>query len=223
MKKLLFTIIIVFAVLGGLIKAEAAPFLTCDAYENAVVEQTPTHFYLLFDNQSTQTSSPAVTGWGPANAPNLVTMKHDLSTLPDGNHTVKGKAAVLDANGGVIAESEWSETWSFSKAKPAPPSILSTREGTPPRYYLQSPPYANTVMGGPPSSFNVSMDGGAVVVVPATVTADGTLFKYDITNISTGTHVMNISAVNDWGTSATVAYTFQRYVVVVPKGVRIIK
>lgn len=204
--------------------AFATPFLTCDPYDNNVY-MAPTHFYSIFNN-GTEVSSVAVTGWGPANAENLYTMKHDLVSLPDGNNTVKAKACIV--TDGIIQEcSEYSEVWTFSKGKPTAPSILSVKEGVPLKYYLQSPVYLNTVMGGPPSSFNVQMDDGAIVVVPATASttpgAEGTFLKYEITNIATGTHTMRVSATNDWGTSNTLVYTFQRYVVILPKSFKILK
>jgi hypothetical protein len=213
--------VFIIAMLMASTSAFAAPFLTCDPYDSAT-GAVPTHFYLIFDTAA-EVNSPAVTGWGPAlNAG--YTMKHDLASLTDGNHTVKAKACIMVD--GVLQDcSEYSDPlWAFSKGKPAAPSILSIKEGVPPKYYLQSPPYAKTVMGGPPSSFNVAVDGAAAIVFPALTNADGaTYLKYEITNIPTGTHTLNISAVNDWGAGATVAYTFQRYVVIVPKSIKILK
>jgi hypothetical protein len=217
MKKVLFVLGLSLMLVGS---AFATPFLTCDPYDSTT-GSVPTHFYSIFDN-GTEVSSVAVTGWGPATSANLYTMKHDLAALADGNHTMKARACIV-TDGTIQDCSDYSAVWSFSKAKPNAPSILSIKEGVPLRYYLTSPLYANSVMGGPPSSFNVSVDGGAIVNVPALVTSEGSMFKYEITNIATGTHTLNISAVNDWGTSATVAYTFQRYVVIIPKSMKILK
>lgn len=199
----------------------AGPFLTCDAYDTAVVGTPPNQFGLIFDGGA-EVTSPAVTGWGPATTPNLWTLKYDLSGLADGTHNVKGRACILNE---IVQEcSDYSAVWTFSKGKPATPSISVVKTGTPAQYFLQSGTYASTAIGGPPSTFNMSIDGGATTSVAAITNADGsTYFKYEITNMSTGNHTINISAQNDWGASATVAASFQRYVVVVPKGVRILK
>ena len=218
MKKIILSLIIVLLFTGS---AFAAPFLTCDPYD-LTQGDIPTHFYLVFDTAA-EVNSVAVTGWGPATSANSYTMKHDLASLADGNHTVKARAVIIQ-DGAVVTASDYSSVWSFSKAKPPAPSILSIQEGIPPKYYLKSPNYAASIMGGPPTSFYATLDNGSTTTEPAVVNADGsTYFKYDITNITTGTHTLNVAATNDWGTSATTTYTFQRYVVVIPKSIKIIR
>jgi hypothetical protein len=222
MKKVIVLFILATLLYAVPVAAQAAgPYLTTAPY-NSTTETAPTHFYMIF-NTAAEVNSVAVTGWGDATSANLFVMKHDLSTIPNGTNTVKARACVVV--GGVIQDcSDYSAIWTFSKGLPTAPSILSVKEGTPPKYYLRSPIYAATVVGGPPTSFNVSLDGAAIVVIPAIINADGsTLFQYDITDIPTGTHTLNISASNVWGNSSTAAYTFQRYVVVIPKAYRILK
>jgi hypothetical protein len=200
----------------------AGPYLTVDPYDTSA-GSVPTHFYLVFDNGA-EVNSPAVTGWGPATSGNLFTMKHDLSTLADGSHNVKARACIVA--GGVTQDcSDYSSLWAFGKAKPATPAITVVKEGSPAKYYLQSQTYSTSVLGGPPDSFSLSLDGGAPSTVTPLATGDalGVYLKYEITNVPTGTHVMNVFAVNDWGNSSIAAVSFQRYVVVVPKGIKILR
>lgn len=217
----LFAVILIAFLMPVAVTQAAGPYLTCDPYEiSGGAGSYPTEFRLVFDTGS-EVSSPSVASWGPASA-TQVTMKHDLSTLADGNHTVKGKAVSV-GDGVVVAESDYSELWTFSKGKPANPALGYLKEGTPLKYFLISQVYPTSAIGGPPTTFNMSLDNGPTVAVPAIITAEGNRFKYEITNVATGSHVITVIAVNDWGPSATAAFTFQRYVVIYPKSIRILK
>lgn len=213
---IIFTLVLSLVASGAL---AAGPYLTCDPYDSVVPASTPTHFLLSFDNGA-DTISPVVSGWGPASA-TQVTAKHDLSTLSNGAHTVKGKACILV--GEVIQDcSDYSEVFSFTKAVPALPTLSYVKEGG--VYYVTSQVYLNSLPEGPPDSFSVQMDSGAAITVtPVASGTTGVMLKYDTTSVATGVHTIKVTAINAWGNSTQAASSFTRYVVVKPIKLRVVK
>ena len=69
-----------------------------------------------------------------------------------------------------------------------------------------------------PTSFNLSLDAGAVVNTPAQ--SDGSL-HWDASSLPNGSHVMAVSAVNTWGSSSAVNFTFNRQVPLPPANLRL--